>query len=85
MSPTVTADKFSVAPHQLEESGPTSAIEHYTSQVPSSVYMSLAMASIGLSAFFKLTGRRDNANFVGHWAPTFLLLGLFNKLAKDRL
>jgi hypothetical protein len=32
--------------------------------------------------FFQVTGDEKKANFVGHWAPTFLLLGLYNKLVK---
>jgi hypothetical protein len=27
-------------------------------------------------------GQRHNALFVGQWAPTFLILGLYNKLVK---
>ena len=30
----------------------------------------------------KLAGRRHEALFVGQWAPTFLLLGIYNKLVK---
>jgi hypothetical protein len=41
-----------------------------------------ALGSIGLSLFFQATGKKDNANFVGQWAPTLLILGLYNKLVK---
>ena len=82
MTGTATHDAMRVAPHEHEEGAITTAIEHYTSKVPSGVYLSLAVGSIALSAFFKLSGRRDDANFVGHWAPTFLLLGLYNKVVK---
>jgi len=27
-------------------------------------------------------GDDRKANFIGHWAPTFLLLGLYNKMVK---
>jgi hypothetical protein len=27
--------------------------------------------------------RKQNALFVGQWAPTFLLLGIYNKLVKQ--
>jgi len=60
----------------------TKQIEYYTSQVPSGVYLSLAVASIGLSAVFHLAGRKTDSQFVGHWVPTILLLGLYNKLVK---
>ena len=38
--------------------------------------------SIGLSALLKLSGRDKDADFVGHWVPTILILGLYNKLVK---
>jgi hypothetical protein len=28
-------------------------------------------------------GRREDAMFVGQWAPTLLLLGLYNKIVKQ--
>jgi hypothetical protein len=60
----------------------TKEIEHYTSQVPSGTYLSLAIGSIGLSLALQLAGRKHAANFVGQWVPTILLLGLYNKLVK---
>jgi len=27
-------------------------------------------------------GQEKKANFIGQWAPTFLILGLYNKLVK---
>jgi hypothetical protein len=30
-----------------------------------------------------MMGRSKNALFVGQWAPTFLILGLYNKLVKQ--
>ena len=67
---TATSD-FSVAPH-----------EHYPSQVPSGVYLSLAMGSIGLLIGLRAFGQKNAATFVGHRVPTILLLGLYNKLVK---
>ena len=40
------------------------------------------MGSIGGSLMFALTGNTRRANFVGQWAPTFLILGLYNKIVK---
>jgi hypothetical protein len=71
-----------VAPHEHEEGTVTKAIEQYTSAVPSGVYLSLAVGSIGLAAVLKLAGRDKGAQFVGHWVPTILILGLYNKLVK---
>lgn len=57
-------------------------IETQTSRLPSDVFLWAALASIGTSLVFKLIGRDHTAHFVGQWAPTFLILGLYNKLVK---
>jgi len=82
MQPRATFEGMSVAPHEHEEGTLTKTIEHYTSQVPSGVYLSLAIGSIGVSALLHLAGRKQDSQFVGHWVPTILLLGLYNKLVK---
>jgi hypothetical protein len=71
-----------VAPHEHDEGSITNVIESYTSAVPSGTYLSLAVGAIGLSAILKLAGRDHGAQFVGHWVPTILILGLYNKLIK---
>jgi hypothetical protein len=71
-----------VAPHQHEEGTLTKTIEHYTSMVPSGAYLSVAVGCIGASAMLHLAGRKEDAQFVGHWVPTILLLGLYNKIVK---
>lgn len=84
--PTMTrADfgSFSVQPGQHEEGELTKRIEHFTSQVPSGAYLSLAIGSIGLSALLYLNGRKTDASFVGHWVPTILMLGIYNKMVKQ--
>ncbi len=58
------------------------AIEKRTSKLPSDTFLWLALGSIGVSAALQVMGRRENSNFVGQWAPTFLILGLYNKLVK---
>lgn len=57
-------------------------IEHYTAQAPSDWFLWAGGASIVASATLQLLGRKEDANFVGHWAPTFLILGLYNKIVK---
>ena len=78
-----TLEGRSVAPHEHQEGAMTKAIEHYTSMVPSGTYLSLAIGSIGLAAMLKLAGRDKDAQFIGHWVPTILILGLYNKLVKQ--
>ena len=58
------------------------AIETQTAKLPSDTFLWAALGSIGLSLALKVTGHKDEALFVGHWAPTFLLLGVYNKLVK---
>jgi hypothetical protein len=58
------------------------SIEQQTAKLPSDTFLWAALGSIGISLFFQFTGDERKANFVGHWAPTFLLLGLYNKLVK---
>jgi hypothetical protein len=72
-----------VAPHQHEEGEITQAIESVTSTVPSGAYLSAAIGCIGISAVLHLMGRKQDSQFVGHWVPTILLLGLYNKTVKQ--
>jgi hypothetical protein len=73
---------YGVAPRQHEEGELTKRLEHFTSLVPSGAYLTLAFAACGLAVGLYATGRKDAANFVGHWAPTILVIGLYNKLVK---
>ena len=57
-------------------------IESYTAKVPSGTYLTLAIGSMGLSLLMMLSGRKEAANFIGQWAPTLLIIGLYNKLVK---
>jgi hypothetical protein len=58
------------------------AIEKQTAKLPSDTFLWAALGSIALSLFLKVAGQKDNALFVGQWAPAFLLLGIYNKLVK---
>ena len=49
---------------------------------PSDMFLWAAGGSILASLALKMSGRDRDALFVGQWAPTFLLLGLYNKLVK---
>jgi hypothetical protein len=70
-------------PREEHREGPIArTIEHHTAKLPSDTWLWAAVGSIGLSLFFQSIGDEHKANFVGHWVPTFLLLGLYNKLVK---
>ena len=59
------------------------AIEEQTAKLPSDTFLWLALGSITASLTLKISGREKDALFVGQWAPTFLLLGVYNKLVKQ--
>jgi hypothetical protein len=82
ISDTLSAAGRGVAPHENDEGTGTKAIEHYTSQVPSGTYLSLAVGSIGLSLALRMLGQKHASEFVGQWVPTILILGLYNKMVK---
>ncbi|PIQ21832.1 MAG: hypothetical protein COW65_06710 [Cytophagales bacterium CG18_big_fil_WC_8_21_14_2_50_42_9] len=71
----------SVNPEHKE--GPVAAaIEKYTSKLPSDLFLWAALASMAVSATLKVMKKDDEALFVGQWAPSFLLLGNYNKMIK---
>jgi hypothetical protein len=57
-------------------------IEDQTAKLPSDTVLWIAGGAIATSLTLKLMGRSHDALFVGQWAPTFLILGLYNKLVK---
>ncbi len=57
-------------------------IEQQTAKLPSDAFLWAAIGAMGFSASMQLMRKSSLANFVGHWAPTFLILGLYNKMVK---
>ena len=58
------------------------AIEQRTKTLPSDWFLWAAVGSIGVSLAMRAMHRKEDSNFIGQWAPTLLLLGLYNKLVK---
>jgi hypothetical protein len=58
-------------------------IERHTAKLPSDAFLWMAVGSIAVSAALQSMGNRHGSLFVGQWAPTFLILGLYNKLVKQ--
>ena len=69
-------------PPTMTEDNITKSIERYTSSVPSSAYLAVAIGAIALSLAAQLGGRGKWGNFIAQWVPTWLILGLYNKLVK---
>jgi hypothetical protein len=59
------------------------AIEEQTAKLPSDSFLWAAGASIAASLILKVLSRHYEALFVGQWAPTILILGVYNKLVKQ--
>ena len=57
-------------------------IEQQTAKLPSDLFLWAAVGSIGTSLVMMVTGNQKKANFIGTWTPTFLILGLYNKMVK---
>lgn len=86
------------SPYEKREGKVARAIEQRTAKIPSDVFLWAAGAAIVGSLVFQGIGmlggprtvarelyrphRAPTATFIGMWAPTFLLLGLYNKLVK---
>lgn len=51
-------------------------------KLPTDLFLWFAGASILGSLFFQVSGRKENAMFVGQWVPTLLILGVYNRLVK---
>ena len=69
-------------PPEHEEGIVARTIEQQTAKLPSDLFLWLAVGSMACSATLKMMGREHQSLFVGQWAPTFLILGLYNKIVK---
>ena len=58
------------------------AIEEQTAKLPSDLFLWAALGSMAASLTLKIAKVDHLSLFVGQWAPSFLLLGIYNKLVK---
>ena len=58
-------------------------IEDQTAKLPSDTFLWMAVGSMAISATMQMMGNKNVSLFVGQWAPTFLILGVYNKLVKQ--
>jgi len=66
----------------LSEGNITKTIEAYTGAIPSTAYLPVAIGAMSLSLVFQLAGRGKWGNFIAQWVPTWLTIGMYNKLVK---
>jgi hypothetical protein len=60
----------------------TKTVEEYTGAVPSSAFLGIAVAAMAASLAFQLAGQGKWGNFLAQWVPTWLIIGLYNKMVK---
>ena len=65
-----------------EEGKVAEAIEEQTAKLPFDVFLWAALGSMAISLTLQLTGAKHRSLFVGEWAPSFLLFGIYDKLVK---
>lgn len=80
---TAIEDQMETQEAREHSEGPVArTIEEQTAKMPSDTFLWAALGSMGVSAVLQLTGKKHESLFVGQWAPSFLLLGVYNKLVK---
>lgn len=57
-------------------------IEEQTAKLPSDTFLWTAIGAMLAALGLQLSGRRHLGLFIGQWAPTILILGLYNKIVK---
>jgi len=67
---------------EFREGDVARAIEQQTAKLPSDLFLWAAGGSIVGSILLQCTGAKHASLFVGQWAPTLLILGLYNKMVK---
>jgi hypothetical protein len=78
---SLKAESSSASAHT--EGSTARAIEEQTAKLPSDWFLWAALGSIGASLMLQIGRKPHASNFVGQWAPTFLILGLYNKTVKQ--
>jgi hypothetical protein len=72
-----------VVDSQHREGPIAKTIEQQTAKLPSDWFLWAAVGSMATSLTLQVSGKKQASTFVGQWAPTFLILGLYNKLVKQ--
>ena len=60
----------------------TKTVEDYTAAIPSTAYLGVAIGAMAISLALQITGRGKWGNFIAQWVPTWLVIGVYNKLVK---
>lgn len=68
---------------QYSEGVVAKTIEKQTAKLPSDTFLWAAIGAMATSAMLQAMGNKHVSLFVGQWAPTLLIFGLYNKLVKQ--
>ena len=77
------ATEFAKREYEQSEGRVAKSIEEQTSKLPSDAFLWMAIGAMAASATMQIMGNKNASLFVGQWAPTFLIFGLYNKLVKQ--
>jgi hypothetical protein len=77
------ATQFARKDYEHSEGQVAKSIEEQTAKLPSDVFLWMAVGAMATSATLQMMGNKHVSLFVGQWAPTFLIFGLYNKLVKQ--
>jgi hypothetical protein len=66
----------------LEREGKLTQTLAKSSRIPSDVFLWAALGAIGASLGLQIAGEDKKATFIGQWAPTLLILAMFNKFLR---
>jgi hypothetical protein len=65
------------------EPSATRVLEQQTAKIPSHWFLAASLTSMAASLTLEMTGNRRWSRFVGMWAPSLLVMGVYNKLVKS--
>jgi hypothetical protein len=77
------ATDFARKDYEHSEGTVAKTIEEQTAKLPSDTFLWMAVGAMTASATLQIMGQRHVSLFIGQWAPTFLIFGLYNKLVKQ--
>lgn len=69
---------------QHKEGKVATFLESQTAKLPSDVFLWASLGSMTASLTLRIMNKKNMSLFVGQWAPSFLLFGLYNKLVKQQ-
>jgi hypothetical protein len=77
------ATEFARKDYAHAEGPVAKTIEEQTAKLPSDAFLWMAVGAMAASATMQMTGNKHASLFIGQWAPTFLIFGLYNKMVKQ--